>query len=146
LRRDSERVVCLSRSNDAAEGKVPMNEEHHFYQVTTVEDVKHYRYGEVGDILKRTSFGGNLFTSVQLLSDGRLEVQVAVDERRRQEILDMQQMNSNFQGSLTPDGKEVSIVTNAYLLREEAEACAIQLIEAEISRLRKKLEKFRKTQ
>lgn len=48
-----------------------------------------------------------------------------------------------FQGSLTPDGEEVSIVSDAFLTREEAEAHAIQLIEAEISYFRRKQEKFR---
>ena len=118
-------------------------EEYYYYQVTTREDVRHYRCGEVGDILRRTSFGGSPFTSVRLLSDGRLEVQVAVAEWRRQEILDMQQIDSNFRARLTPDGKEVSIVSNAFLTLEEAEAYAIQLIEAEISHLRKKQEEFR---
>ncbi len=121
-------------------------EEYYYYQVTTREDVNYYHCGEVGDILRKTSFGGNPITFVRFLPDGRLEVQVAVDERRRQEILDMQQMGTDFRGSLTPDGKEVSIVSDAFLTKEEAGAHAIQLIEAEISPLRKKLEKFRNGQ
>lgn len=127
------------------ERKVSMNggRENCYYQVTTREDVSNYRCGEVGDIVRKTSFGVQPFTSVRFLSPGQLEVQEAVDERRRQEILDMQQMDIGFRGGLTPDGKEVSIVSHAFLTREEAEAHAIQLIEAEISHLRAKLDKLR---
>lgn len=114
-----------------------------YYQVTTREDVSYYRCGEVGDIQKKTSSGADPITSVRFLPDGRLEVQVAVDERRRQEVLDMQRMDIGFRGSLTPDGLEVCIVSNAFLTWEEAQAHAIHPIEAEIARLRQKLETIR---
>ena len=113
-----------------------------YYQVTTRADVSYYRCGEVGDIVERKGFGTCRFTSIQPLSDGLLEVKTRVDKWREQEIRTMQELGM-FQGSLTPDGEEVSIVSNAFLTREEAEVHAIQLIEAEISYFRKKQEKFR---
>jgi hypothetical protein len=113
-----------------------------YYQVTTREDVSYCRCGEVGDIIERKGFGTCRFTSIRPLSIGQLEVKTCVDEYRAWEIRTAQELGM-FQGSLTPDGEEVSIISNAFLTREEAEAHAIQLIEAEISYFRKKQEKFR---
>lgn len=113
------------------------NERAGYYQVTTREDVKRDHCGEIGDIVWRTSFGVRPFCTIRLLSAGRLEVEVEADEERRQEI-----GAGIVPGRLTSDGNEVFLVSHAYLLREDAEAHARQLIEAEIARLRKKLETF----
>jgi hypothetical protein len=113
--------------------------EHIFYQVTTREDVIHYRCGEIGDVLKRTMFGAKLFTSVRLLPDDRLEVQTKVDEERKWEI-----QHNVCPGRLTPDGEEeIDTLSHAFLSWEEAAAHAIPLIEEEIVRLKKKQEALR---
>ncbi len=113
-----------------------------YYQVRTREDVSYYRCGEVGDIIERKSFGTCRFTSIRPLSVGQLEAKTRVDEYRAWEIRTKQALGV-FQGSLTLDGEEVSIVSDAFLTRKEAEMHAIQLIEEEIFYFRKKQKKFR---